>query len=96
MDSNDPAVFAGVPAAKPPPGVLPNYTNPYSDGPILIIVGSILVFIMLIFVGARIFTKIKITRRSSPDDCTYIYFSLYLVGQGANCVRYLCDCRGTQ
>ena len=79
MDSNNPTVFKGVPAAKPPPGVVPNYSNPYSDGPTLIIVGSLLLFIMLVCVGARIFTKVKITRRTTPDDCRCPFILLDMV-----------------
>ena len=91
MASNDPAVLENYPAAKPPPGVVANYAHPSGDGPVLIIVGSILVFIMLVFVGARIFTKVKITRRSSPDDCAYICF---LVRKVTDCLRYLYGCSG--
>ena len=78
MASYNPAVLASIPAAKPPPGVVPNYKNPSSDGPILIIVGSVFIFIMLASVGARIFTKVRITRRSSPDDCTCIFMPFLL------------------
>ena len=67
--SNDPAKLEGVPAALPPPGVVPSHVDPYSDGPVLIIVGSILVAVMLLFVSVRIYTKVKIVRKSSPDDC---------------------------
>ena len=68
-DTNDPARLAGIPAAKPPAGVTPNHKNPYSDGPVLIIVGSVLVAVMLLFVCVRIYTKVKIVGKSSPDDC---------------------------
>ena len=68
-DSTDPAVIQGLPAAKPPVGVVPNLVDPGSEGPILIAVGSVLVAIMLLFVAVRIYTKFTIVRRSSPDDC---------------------------
>ena len=48
----------------------PNSVNPYSEAPLLIIVGSIFVAIMLLFVSVRIYTKTKIVGKSSPDDCT--------------------------
>lgn len=68
-DANGPLSLADVPAAPPPPGVIPNYVNPYSEGSVLIIVGSIFVAIMLLFVSVRIYTKVKIVGKSSPDDC---------------------------
>ena len=68
-DANGPLSLADIPAAPPPPGVIPNYVNPYSEGPVLIIVGSIFVAIMLLFVSVRIYTKVKIVGKSSPDDC---------------------------
>ncbi|KAL8762522.1 MAG: hypothetical protein Q9184_001482 [Pyrenodesmia sp. 2 TL-2023] len=66
--SVDPAKLEGVPAAKPPPGVVPNYVDPQSSGPRLIAVGCILVALMLLFVATRIYTKAKIVKKFSPDD----------------------------
>ena len=80
-DASDPAKLAGVPAAKPPAGVLPNLENPHGDGQVLIIVGSILLAIMLLFVSVRIYTKFRIVRKSSPDDCKFDFnpFNLILI-----------------
>lgn len=69
-DFNGTLSLADVPAALPPPGVRPNYVNPHSEAPLLIIMGSIFVAIMLLFVSVRIYTKIKVVGKSSPDDCT--------------------------
>ena len=65
----DPATLDTVPAASPPPGVLPNLEHPKNNGSILIIVGSVLVVVMIIFVIVRIYTKVKIVKKWTPDDC---------------------------
>lgn len=58
-----------TPAATPPPGVTPNFLDPYSKGPLLVGVGSVLLFLMLLSFGARIFTKYHIIMKRSWDDC---------------------------
>jgi len=68
-NTNDSMQLENLPAAKPPPGIVPNFVDPYSSGPILISVGSVFVVIMLAFVCVRIYTKVRIVRRSSLDDC---------------------------
>ena len=68
MDSLHPAALEG-PAMKPPPGVTPNLVDPYNQGPTLIVVGSILISLMTVFVLARGYTKYRIFRKTSWDDC---------------------------
>ena len=65
----DPQTLANTPAGVPPLGVRPNFDNPHSERATLISVASVLLALMLVFVIARIFTKIKIVGKSSPDDC---------------------------
>lgn len=67
----DPEQLAATPAGKPPPGVIPNHNNPHSNGPTLIAVGSVLVALMLMCVAVRGYTKFKIVRKFTPDDCKY-------------------------
>lgn len=62
------AQLALIPAANPLPGVIPNFVGPHSDGPIIFIVGSILVAIMLLLLGVRLYTKLFITRKRTWDD----------------------------
>ena len=69
MDFNTTASLTQIPALPPPPGVSPDFANPHSDRPVLIIVGSMFVAIMLLFVSVRIYVKVNIVRKSSPDDC---------------------------
>ncbi len=53
----------------PPKGVTSNFVDPYSAGPIFIVVGSILIGIMMLFVAVRVYTKAHITRKVHWDDC---------------------------
>ena len=66
-----PEMLEGTPAGTPPPGLIPNSTNPGSNGPTLIAVGSVLIALMVLSVGIRVYSKIKIVGKSSPDDCKY-------------------------
>lgn len=63
----------------PPPGVVPNLVNPHSQGPTLIVVGSILISIMTVFVLVRGYTKYHIVRKASWDDCQS-HLLLYIGG----------------
>ena len=58
-----------IPGAQPPPGVEPNFVNPYSQGYIVDVVGSILISLMVISCTTRIYAKAKIQRNRSWDDC---------------------------
>ncbi len=58
-----------APVEKPPPGVIPNYTNPYSQGPIFFVVGPALLFIMLVFFSVRMYVKFGILKKRTWDDC---------------------------
>ena len=65
------ATLDGMPAALPPSGVVPDPEHPHSDGYILIVVGTILLTIMILSVCVRIYTKIRIVKKSSADDCKF-------------------------
>ena len=93
MESTPDAVeIAQMPAATPPPGVTPNLVDPYSNGPVAIAICSILIFMMLVFVSIRLYVKLKIVQKLTPDDCKY---SVYLYRFPANYDRYLHYCDGT-
>ena len=64
--------LAMTPAGMPPPGVVPNLVNPDTQGPVLLIVGSILMFFMLLLASMRFFTKLFIVRHTTWDDCEFI------------------------
>ena len=86
----DPARLEGVPAARPPPGVSPNFVDPRSSGPVLIAVGTVLLVVMLLCVTIRGYTKIRIAKKITPDDCEK--FPLLLYRTSTDCDRYLFHC----
>lgn len=72
----DPA-FLQLPALPPPPGVIPNLTDPDDVGPTLIIVGAVLLAVMVLALANRAYTKLCIVQKVSWDDLT---ISLSAVG----------------
>lgn len=92
MSSSDPATLHNVPAATPPPGVTQDPANPSSGGPVAIIVGSLLLALVALFLGVRIYTKVKIVKQFSPDDCEFAQ----LVGNDSDISRYMYSrsCKG--
>lgn len=61
---------AHTPAMRPPPGVTHNFVNPYSQGPILDVMGPIMIAPMMILVSIRFYTKAFILRKAWWDDCS--------------------------
>lgn len=59
----DPAHLANYPALLPPDGLIPNFVDPFTRGPVIIIVGSILIALMMVFVVIRIYIKTCINRK---------------------------------
>lgn len=60
------------PALTLPRGLVSNFSNPYNRGYILTVVGSLLISLMIIFVGVRMYAKARIQKKWWWDDCTYI------------------------
>ena len=58
-----------IPALMPPPGVVPNFLNPESHANQTIIACSIVTAAMILFLFARMYTKIHLTRSVGWDDC---------------------------
>jgi hypothetical protein len=81
--SMTPEQLAQTPAGIPPPGVIPNFVNPPSDGPVLIIVGTILMAIMLFLAGIRLYFKALVRRKLSADDCACFILLLWLTAMCA-------------
>ena len=59
-----------LPALRPPPGVFPNFEDPSSRGPVLIIVNGVLLGLMTVFIAVRIYTKLCLIQKASWDDLT--------------------------
>ncbi|KAJ3571854.1 hypothetical protein NPX13_g5237 [Xylaria arbuscula] len=62
--------LATTPAGVPPPGVEPNFLNPPSSANVLIIVGTVLLVIMLVFASIRFYVKVIVRRKVTADDWT--------------------------
>ncbi|KUJ12852.1 uncharacterized protein LY89DRAFT_672968 [Mollisia scopiformis] len=60
--------LVGLPAAMPPPGVVPNFINPYTLAPLSYWGGSVFVFIMICFVMARFYNKTFLAKAYTWDD----------------------------
>lgn len=60
-----------VPARLPPPGVTSNLIDPVSTAYQQTICNVICVIFVTLFVGMRIYTRIKLVRCVSWDDCKY-------------------------
>lgn len=58
-----------IPSPAPPPGVTPNFENPYSLA--VLPRGFIYATLppMVLFLGLRFYTRIKISRQVGIDDC---------------------------
>ncbi len=65
--------FSKIPAQAPPAGVTSNFENPYSLA--VLPRGFIYATLppMLVFLGLRFYTRIKITRNVGVDDCEFVF-----------------------
>ena len=61
--------LAATPAGIPPLGVVPNFEHPQSPAKIFFAEGSILLFVMFVLLGFRIYAKARVLRKASWDDC---------------------------
>lgn len=58
-----------IPAASPPPGVVPNFVDPPSQAHIPRIFTYVTLPPMLLFIALRIYARIVITHKFGLDDC---------------------------
>ncbi|KAK5631974.1 hypothetical protein RRF57_007688 [Xylaria bambusicola] len=62
-----------TPARPPPPGVIPNFTNP----PSLSWMGRVAVYItlpvMIVILALRVYTRTRIVKQFGIDDCMMLY-----------------------
>ena len=81
----DGLILSEIPALAPPPGIEPNFVNPPSKGQTLIIFGSLILGLMLLFVGMRIYAKRCIIRQFSWDDREFLYRMNILHSRSRQC-----------
>ncbi len=61
--------FSNIPAAAPPPGMVSNFSDPKTLSTSLIVLNAIFLSIMLIVVGARLYSRAFLSRAIGWDDC---------------------------
>ena len=59
----------GLPGLAPPPGVVPNFVNPYSAAPPAGAAIGVLSALATIGFSLRMFTKLYIMRQFAVEDC---------------------------
>ena len=59
-----------------PPGVTPNFVDPESFAPRLIIVAAVVMFLSTFFLTLRIWTRVVLLRRVGYEDCMFVHGSL--------------------
>ena len=64
-----PSALKSIPAAAPPPGVQPNFGNPDTLVPAVLGVGTAFLALALFCFSLRIYSKLRISRNASWDDC---------------------------
>ncbi|KAI1738012.1 hypothetical protein F4680DRAFT_426821 [Xylaria scruposa] len=76
-------------ALPPPPGVEPNFNDPFNRGPIYIIIASIFLALPTIFVGIRLWARIVIQRSPWWDDLACVLALLLQASYIGICI-WLC------
>ena len=59
------------PVLPPPPGVMPNFTNPPDHGKLQIVVTSLLLGVTVLFLLNRVYMKVFIVKKYTWDDCKF-------------------------
>jgi hypothetical protein len=65
------------PAALPPPGVTPNFTDPYNFKSALLIIQIIFLILPTLAVAIRFYAKVWLIRSTHLEDCEFINYVLY-------------------
>lgn len=68
QDGKLPANADKLPSMIPPPGVVPNFENPYSRGQVYVAVATTVMVAMYILVTCKLYTKYFIIRKLGWDD----------------------------
>ncbi|KAL4922385.1 hypothetical protein BDW62DRAFT_197063 [Aspergillus aurantiobrunneus] len=76
-----------TPAAPPPPGVESNFIDPPSRQLAIIIMSTIFVFLMLLSVAARVYSRTQIIKLWRWDDTTCILAAISSLASTASCMK---------
>ena len=61
-----------IPAGRPPPGTLPNFTNPETLRNPVIVVNALLLTVATLTVCLRLYTRKFIVQALGAEDCIYL------------------------
>ncbi|KAM0802924.1 hypothetical protein BDR22DRAFT_887254 [Usnea florida] len=81
-----PANLSDIPGMLPPPGVIPNFDNPYNRGGTFTAVATIITVAMLIFVATKLYTKHFINKKLGWDDLTCFLGALAATAYYIDCL----------
>ena len=60
-----------TPAAKPPPGVTPNFIDPPSEKDVIVAYTTIFTIVATLGVAARMYVRLFIIRKIQIEDCEF-------------------------
>ncbi|MCJ1307997.1 hypothetical protein MMC25_001647 [Agyrium rufum] len=72
--------LTNFPALEPPPNVVPNFIDPYTRGPMLLVLSALAISIMYLFMAARFYSKFLVKNRSTWDDLTCVIAAVGVTG----------------
>ncbi|EFY96983.2 GPCR, PTH11-type [Metarhizium robertsii ARSEF 23] len=78
-----------TPFLRPPPGVTPNFINPASRGPMVRAVMFSILPIMVLFVGFRIYTRLRLTQSVGVDDYLCLLSAATVIAFSGLMVSYM-------
>ena len=66
---------ATIPLAPPPPGVTPNFTNPYNRTWEIHVTSAVCLTMTTLFVALRFYAKVFLIKQTTRDDCNVAHNS---------------------
>ena len=64
--------LANLPAAPPPPGIIPNFVDPPTRVPVIVALEAVFITLMLLTVAMRIYVRLRVTKVWGFEDCKHL------------------------
>lgn len=64
--------MASSPALAPPPGVTPNFVNPYNQNKVTITLISVCLPATTLFLLIRMYSKVRLIKSHGWEDCKFV------------------------
>lgn len=77
-----------IPGLLPPPGVTPNFVNPYNQNKITICLIAVCLPITTFFVFIRMYTKIRLIKSHAWEDCEFLLDAKSDLGHRTDFIHY--------